>query len=113
MLDACDQLSEIECLPDIILWTGDSSPHGLLDITKEDIVSTMETTARLILNAFQEVPQVIVSLGNHEFEPVNYQSFDEPKQEHLAQLANAWHHAMSPAAKKSFLEYGFYSEVFR
>lgn len=57
--------------PDVILWTGDSISHDLTGILEEDIYKVIKKLTKLIRHSFPGVP-IVVSLGNHDFEPANH-----------------------------------------
>lgn len=56
--------------PDIILWTGDSASHAMIQMTEETILETVKILSSLVEEAFPNIP-VIFSIGNHDFEPAN------------------------------------------
>jgi hypothetical protein len=60
-----------ELKPEFIIWTGDSAPHSLIDMTEDLLLETVERLTKLINDTFPDVP-LLVSLGNHDFEPANY-----------------------------------------
>ena len=60
-----------ELKPSLIIWSGDSVSHDLTHITKEKVIETLETLTQLITETFPDVP-LVISIGNHDFEPANY-----------------------------------------
>jgi predicted MPP superfamily phosphohydrolase len=68
--------------PSLILWTGDSVSHDIRHMTEEHVVLTLETLTNLIKEFFPDVP-LIASLGNHDFEPANYQDFSESESNYI------------------------------
>ena len=75
--------------PDLILWTGDSVSHQMLDISKDDVYKTIEALTAMVERLMPDIP-FVVSIGNHDFEPANYQEFKEKNSEYLGNLAKIW-----------------------
>ena len=57
--------------PDLILWTGDSISHQMLHISEEEVYKTIRTLTAMLQRLLPDIP-VVVSIGNHDFEPANY-----------------------------------------
>ena len=53
----------------------------------------------------------VVSIGNHDFEPANYQEFKEKNSEYLGNLAKIWESSFlgQEQALKKFKEFGFFA----
>ena len=82
-----------EMAPDLILWTGDSVSHDMQHMTEETILETLKKLTNLIQSNFPDVP-LIVNIGNHDFEPANYQNFKESSSEYLQKVGTIWHESL-------------------
>lgn len=61
--------------PDLILWTGDSVSHDMAYMTREKVLQTLKLLTEIVKEVYPTTP-VVVAIGNHDFEPANYQNFD-------------------------------------
>jgi sphingomyelin phosphodiesterase len=62
--------------PDVLIWTGDNSPHTIWDNDFEEVVSATANITKLIKNAFKNTKvTVIAAQGNHDSFPANNQEF--------------------------------------
>ena len=61
----------------------------MLDISKEEVYHTIETLTEMIDQYFPKTP-IVISIGNHDFEPANYQEFKEANSEYLRNLSEIW-----------------------
>ena len=52
--------------------------------------------------------QLIPALGNHDFHPPNYQSFNVTFSSHLQEIADIWDFCLDEQALTKFKEYGYY-----
>ena len=84
--------------------------HDLTHMTEEKVVRTLKVLTELIKEAFPGVP-LIVSIGNHDFEPANYQNFDSPKDEFLQIVSEIWKEFLTEEAYLEFQEFGYFSMV--
>jgi len=75
--------------PDLIFWTGDSTPHDVWNQTiHKNIMYTVEISKFLDDN-MPEIPVVAVP-GNHEFYPVNVMEFDDDSDVVLNKIGDQW-----------------------
>jgi hypothetical protein len=62
--------------PDVIVWTGDNSPHDDLFTSKEEVAQAFIGTTSLIQNILSENTNVtFATFGNHDVYPNNMQDF--------------------------------------
>ena len=62
--------------PDVLIWTGDNSPHTIWDNDFEEVVSATANITNMIKNAFKNTKvAVIAAQGNHDSFPANNQEF--------------------------------------
>jgi hypothetical protein len=59
-----------ELKPSLIIWTGDSASHAMVQMTEDQILTTIKILSDLIKEAFPSIP-IVFSIGNHDFEPSN------------------------------------------
>lgn len=81
--------------PEYVLWTGDSVSHDLIGLTGEDVLESLQKSTDLIRKYFPN-SELIVALGNHDFEVANFQSFETPNSPFLHQVAEIWSPALPP-----------------
>ena len=100
--------------PDIIFWLGDNSCHGLWGDQKEEHLKVGLHVANSLLEAGYNQPgSVYPILGNHEsipssqYDPRNPKTHQWMRSEH----AKLWENWLTPAAKESFTQYGWYSQM--
>ncbi len=67
---------------DLILWTGDSISHDVHNTNQQHTLETINQLSLLIHNHFPTTP-VIPTMGNHDFDPVNYFNTNYPNQKAL------------------------------
>ena len=96
--------------PDLILWTGDSISHDLIGISEEDVLESIRKLTNLIKKWFPQTP-LVLSLGNHDFEPANYQSFEKTNSRFLDELSIIWKDSFlgSEDSISKFREFGFFA----
>ena len=56
----------------MILWMGDSVSHDMHNIQEQDVIKSIDLITDLIKKYYPQTP-LVVTLGNHDFEPANYQ----------------------------------------
>ena len=59
---------------------------------------------------FPEIP-IVVSIGNHDFEPANFQEFKEANSEYLKNLSRIWERSFmgQEEALIKFREFGYFA----
>jgi sphingomyelin phosphodiesterase len=62
--------------PDVLIWTGDNSPHVIWENDFKEVVSATTNITNMIKNAFKNTKvTVIAAQGNHDSFPANNQEF--------------------------------------
>ena len=94
--------------PDLVIWTGDNVAHDIWNQTTHKNTESTILITEFIKEHWPEIP-VFVSPGNHEFYPVNVQSFDEDDpQDVLHLLADHWKAWIGEEDIEQFKKYGYY-----
>lgn len=58
----------------MIIWSGDSISHDFYALDEADILHTIKSLTDLLKESFPDTP-IIPTIGNHDFDPANIQSF--------------------------------------
>lgn len=95
----------------MVLWTGDSISHDLQNISPTDVLDSISALTSLIANHFPNIP-VIPALGNHDFHPPNYQSFNVSFSSHLEEIASLWKVWLDGPEIEKFKEFGYFRKDF-
>jgi len=63
-----------------------------------------------LLHQYYEDTPIIVSIGNHDFDPGNYQKFTEPNSDFLDHIAELWTKEFfnQDESLTKFKEYGYF-----
>ena len=97
--------------PDLILWTGDNTPHDVWEQSVEQNAFYTVKVTEFLEKHLPNIP-VISALGNHEFFPVNVMKIHETDPT-ISSLANVWAPYLDPEAVELFSKYGYYSQKVR
>ena len=58
--------------PDLVFWTGDSTPHDEPFLTTEEVTNTLESIVKVVQKHFPDsADNFAFSLGNHDNYPPN------------------------------------------
>ena len=58
-------------------------------ITEDQVQKTINILTDLLVEAFPNI-QVVFAIGNHDFEPANYQKFQDGEKTHHLDKINSW-----------------------
>ncbi|CAI2362134.1 unnamed protein product [Moneuplotes crassus] len=100
-------LNNMDEKPDLIFWTGDSTPHDIWNQTVERNALYATKISEFLQVHLPDVP-VFPTPGNHEFFPVNVMSYDE-QDPFLKKIASVWKHWLDEESFELFEKYGYYS----
>lgn len=96
--------------PEVIFWTGDSTPHDIWNQTiHKNIMYTIEISKFLDDN-LPNIPVVAVP-GNHEFYPVNVMEFDDDNDVVLNKIGDQWKEWFTPESQQLFKTKGYFSQI--
>ena len=100
-------LKSMEEQPEMIFWTGDSTPH---DIWNQSISKNAEYSIKVSEFLQDHLPNVPVfpTPGNHEFFPVNVMNFDG-KDPVLLKISEIWKRWLDEESFSLFKKFGYYS----
>lgn len=59
------------------------------NISPQEVIDNIVTLSHLLKKYFPETP-LIPALGNHDFYPPNYQSFNQTMTNHLHHIGETW-----------------------
>ena len=100
--------------PDIVIWTGDNSPHTVWSNTVEEVLDSTHNVTQMIHEAFKHTKiTVIPIMGNHDVWPANVQDFSkEYGSEFVTSYAKMWMEAgwLTEKEVQVFRRYGYYSK---
>lgn len=72
VMDSMLQFVKNEIKPDMLLWTGDNSPHDVWENGNDDVLQSTLNITYMIQNAFANTNISVFSVeGNHDTWPVN------------------------------------------
>lgn len=92
--------------PDLIIWTGDNTPHIEYNSTNY-VIDTMRLTSDAIHRYFGQTSTTIVpAMGNHDFSPPNYVP-DQPN-EVYERTFDLWEHWIGAEQRETFRLGGYY-----
>ena len=94
--------------PDLVIWTGDNVAHDIWNQTVHKNAESTILITEFIKTHWPEMP-VFVTPGNHEFFPVNVETFDVSDQPILELLAEHWVDWINEEDLEQFKKYGYYS----
>ena len=61
-----------EIKPDILIWTGDNSPHNTYEITLEEVTNYTIAVTEMIQTALKDTNITVLPIqGNHDTYPVD------------------------------------------
>lgn len=98
---------DMENGPDLVMWTGDNVAHDIWNQTNHKNTEATIKITEFIKAHWPEMP-VFVSTGNHEFYPVNVESFKVDNQPILELLAEHWKDWIDDDTMEQFKKYGYY-----
>jgi sphingomyelin phosphodiesterase len=97
--------------PDMVIWTGDNSPHYVWADTEEDVIASTVGLTQILKDSFTKKGITVVPIqGNHDTWPINYQDFTYAGVNNAIQaIADAWVGWLEPDTLKIYREFGYYS----
>lgn len=102
-----------EIKPEMVIWTGDNSPHYVWADTEQDVIDSTIGLTQIIKETFGKHGITVVPIqGNHDTWPINYQDFTYPGTNNaINSIAEAWSNWLNPSTKETFKQYGYYSQT--
>jgi sphingomyelin phosphodiesterase len=94
--------------PDFFINTGDDPPHNIWEQSKEFNMNVTNTVAEHHKIAFGEIPS-FVSIGNHEYFPVDIARGNSEDDWLYDNMANTWKYWLADDAVKTLRFGGFYT----
>ena len=94
--------------PELVLWTGDNVKHDIWNQTNEKNARATEIVLDFMREHWPSLP-VFLTTGNHEFYPVNVNSFDPNDQPVLKLISEHLQGFMDQDAIEQFSKYGYCS----
>ena len=96
--------------PDVIVWTGDNSPHDAYQTSQNEVTITLNETTKMIQAAFPDkMKSTFATYGNHDAYPNNqwnFQTGNKAVQDSMS-LWKAW---MDDDQYEQFMKTGYYSQ---
>lgn len=102
--------------PDLLIWTGDNSPHSIWENDLEEVIMATTNVTNMIRKTLGDKVPVIAIQGNHDSFPSNNQDFS--KNNTYAVLKNysqIWQEAGWLDSKEAaeYERYGYYSKTLK
>ncbi|CAJ0946364.1 unnamed protein product, partial [Mesorhabditis belari] len=90
--------------PDLILWTGDNTPH-IEGYDMDYVLNGITKTTKLLFTAFPNVP-ILPTFGNHDYSPSN--DFVEESSLYKKTYDTLWSEKVGAENRDRFLKGGYY-----
>lgn len=97
-----------EVKPDMVVWTGDITPHDIYEYTIGEVQEYTEHFSNWMKTALKDYPVYPVE-GNHDFELANSQRY-HPKDPMIDFTLEHWKQWLTPEAQTEFAKNGHYSQ---
>jgi len=95
--------------PDLILWTGDNTPHNVWDEKRSEVYPSTSSVTEIIKSYIGSSIPVFPVAGNHDTYPLDQESFSKPYSNPYTQkYAELWSDWLGPEAKAQFKKFGYY-----
>lgn len=109
------QFVKSEIKPDLLLWTGDNSPHNVWENGNDDVLQSTLNITSMIQSAFADTNISVFSVeGNHDTWPVNVQDFDEAGTNiQINGIAPAWREWLDDETVVEFSKWGYYAQTLK
>jgi len=65
--------------PDAVFWLGDSVPHDVDTLTKEENVAKLKLVATMVQDYFKDI-KVFPAVGNHDTYPQDHFAMNRPRE---------------------------------
>ncbi|CDW88676.1 ser thr protein phosphatase family protein [Stylonychia lemnae] len=99
-----------EIKPDVLLWTGDNSPHDGPMSSEERITYTLNQTSQMIDNAFSpDNVEIFATYGNHDAFPANQWNFKTGNKA-IQDGIDTYFKWMNKDQRERFFKTGYYSQ---
>ena len=100
-----------EVKPDLLIWTGDNSPHNTYELTLEQVTNYTIAVSEMIATAVQGTNITVLPIqGNHDTYPVDQQDFASPGMNYpINHFKGSWKNWLDDEAFEKIGEYGYYS----
>ena len=100
-----------EVQPDILVWTGDNTPHDSQDLTSMMVTNYTIAITKMIKQAVEGTDITVLPIhGNHDTFPVDQMKLDAPGENYpINNFKHEWTDWLTDDAMESFGMYGYYS----
>lgn len=100
--------------PDIIIWTGDNSPHTIWRNTPDEVINATGNITQMFRNVFDKTKVTIIPInGNHDVWPANNQDLTvEYGSSYIIEYGKLWKEAgwLTDDDLSVYNRYGYFSK---